>query len=350
MEYTFEPKIVYYSAANGYRGFRSYFNELFNPAEYDALYILKGGPGTGKSSLMKNIFLHFDKNGYKCEAVRCSSDTQSLDGVIIRNGTKKAGILDGTAPHETDAKIPGAIDSIVNLGDHWNKALLKDSKEEILKLNSQKKKHYQNAYALLEIAGHLDELIFKKESIRCKVDDFLVNSIISNFCYKTQGRISKSRLISAFEKDGYTSILPDKSYISKQIQIVGSSVSNRILLSKIQDKIRTDGLSAVVLTSPLSEEIIEGIYFSESKVLLSSILPSQEVISSDFFIENESDKEMINSLTVEYKNILDYAKEEFCKASDTHKKLEDIYTPAMNFDAIAQIRNKLIEEIEFSIS
>ena len=36
-------KYSFFAAANGYSGFRSYFDKIFNPKDYDAIYILKGG-------------------------------------------------------------------------------------------------------------------------------------------------------------------------------------------------------------------------------------------------------------------------------------------------------------------
>ena len=48
-------KEIYFASANGYRGFRSYFNEVFAEEGLDKLFILKGGPGTGKSTLMKRL-------------------------------------------------------------------------------------------------------------------------------------------------------------------------------------------------------------------------------------------------------------------------------------------------------
>ena len=56
-----------FAAANGYLGFKSYFREVFKPSLLSRLYILKGGPGTGKSSYMKKIFSVFKEKGYHCE-------------------------------------------------------------------------------------------------------------------------------------------------------------------------------------------------------------------------------------------------------------------------------------------
>ena len=45
----------YFAAANSAYGFHNSFCEIFSPDKLQRVYIIKGGPGTGKSYLMKNI-------------------------------------------------------------------------------------------------------------------------------------------------------------------------------------------------------------------------------------------------------------------------------------------------------
>lgn len=55
--------INYYACANSARGFVSFFDG--NIKGLDKLYILKGGPGTGKSTLMKKIGREWVRGRYK---------------------------------------------------------------------------------------------------------------------------------------------------------------------------------------------------------------------------------------------------------------------------------------------
>lgn len=90
-------------AANSADGFRSYFPEVFGNTGH--LYILKGGPGTGKSRLMEEAAQAAERKGMAVERFRCSSDPDSLDGVLIPE--KGIGILDGTAPPHDRPQISG---------------------------------------------------------------------------------------------------------------------------------------------------------------------------------------------------------------------------------------------------
>ena len=47
--------VSYFMAANSGKGFFSLFDEIYYPREGWKLFIIKGGPGTGKSSVMKQI-------------------------------------------------------------------------------------------------------------------------------------------------------------------------------------------------------------------------------------------------------------------------------------------------------
>ena len=98
----------YFAAANSAHGFVSWFDDIFAPETLGRTYILKGGSGTGKSTLMKRAAARCEEAGGEVERFRCSSDAASLDGVILRLGGDSAAILDGTAPHLRDPRYPGA--------------------------------------------------------------------------------------------------------------------------------------------------------------------------------------------------------------------------------------------------
>ena len=54
----------FFAAANTSSGFVSFFDRLFDPKTLKKIYILKGGPGVGKSTLMKNAAKAAEKKGY----------------------------------------------------------------------------------------------------------------------------------------------------------------------------------------------------------------------------------------------------------------------------------------------
>ncbi|MBM7614810.1 ATPase [Alkaliphilus hydrothermalis] len=78
-------------------GFYSYYQHVINLKEANRLYLLKGGPGLGKSHLMKKIGQEMVDRGHDIELHHCSADPDSVDAVVIPD--IKVAIIDGTAPH-----------------------------------------------------------------------------------------------------------------------------------------------------------------------------------------------------------------------------------------------------------
>ncbi len=146
----------YFAAANTADGFVSRFNDIFDPRTLERTYIIKGGSGTGKSTLMKKAASRATQKGGECEYYYCSSDPTSLDGVIMTlSDGRRLAMLDGTAPHVHDPKFPGAAEEIVNLGEYWNDEILKKQREKISSLGEKKSQLFNEAYSSFWAAGKL---------------------------------------------------------------------------------------------------------------------------------------------------------------------------------------------------
>lgn len=87
----------FFLGANTPQGFVSRFDQLADPADGWREFVIKGGPGTGKSTLMKHVADFAADRCERIELIHCSSDADSLDGVILHD--VKTSIADGTPPH-----------------------------------------------------------------------------------------------------------------------------------------------------------------------------------------------------------------------------------------------------------
>ena len=92
-----EHKVQYFLGANAPDGFYSLYPELIDLERARAVYILKGGPGCGKSSLMRWVAQAMEEKGASVEYIACSGDPDSLDAVVFP--ALNTAIVDGTAPH-----------------------------------------------------------------------------------------------------------------------------------------------------------------------------------------------------------------------------------------------------------
>ena len=76
----------YYLGSNTHKGFYGLYEEAIAPL--DRVFLLKGGPGTGKSSLMKKVMKEGLNRGYSVECWHCSGDPNSLDGAFCKSSLK----------------------------------------------------------------------------------------------------------------------------------------------------------------------------------------------------------------------------------------------------------------------
>ena len=119
----------YFASANSSEGFVNYFPAIFGGGR--RLYVVLGGPGTGKSRFLREVVAR----GREVEEYYCSSDADSLDGVMIDGWL---GLVDGTAPHVWRTSSVGAFEQIVNLGEFWDARLLASARSEIEVLSEKK--------------------------------------------------------------------------------------------------------------------------------------------------------------------------------------------------------------------
>ena len=86
----------FFVGANSGEGFRNLFPELVDIEDTYDLMVLKGGPGVGKNTFMREIGRCAEAAGLAVEYLWCSGDPDSLDAVILP--TKGVAVVDGTAP------------------------------------------------------------------------------------------------------------------------------------------------------------------------------------------------------------------------------------------------------------
>lgn len=87
-----------FPGGNTSKGFYSYYDYIIEP-DANRIFVIKGGPGVGKSSMMKKVAKDLLEKGYDIEYHHCSSDNNSIDGLVVPK--LRVAMVDGTAPHVT---------------------------------------------------------------------------------------------------------------------------------------------------------------------------------------------------------------------------------------------------------
>ncbi len=156
----------YYLGANTPNGFVSYFGGMTDTVS--RLYIIKGGPGCGKSTAMKRIAAVCEEAGIAVQRIWCSSDADSLDGVYIPELDTL--YVDGTAPHVIEPTCPGARDGIINFGDFWDAYALTARRADIERVSREISRCYARMYSYLCAAGALTGLYYRNARLEADPD------------------------------------------------------------------------------------------------------------------------------------------------------------------------------------
>ena len=136
----------YFLGGNTVRGFVSCYSGFCRGPE-DFLWVIKGGPGCGKSSFMKTIGRAAEEKGLDVEYVLCSGDPESVDGVYFP--ALHTGYADGTAPHVLEAVTPGAAGLYLDLSRFYDRLALQPERRTIEQLQRRYQSLYREAYAKL---------------------------------------------------------------------------------------------------------------------------------------------------------------------------------------------------------
>lgn len=146
---------IFYLGASTPKGFVSYFDSLFR--EVRQLTIIKGGPGCGKSTFMRAIGTAARERGLDVSYILCSSDPDSLDGIILPQ--LSAAYVDGTAPHVLEPKLCGGSMNYLNFGEFYDSDAMRPNEEEILSCQKKNAAKYPHVTACLAAADALLESV-----------------------------------------------------------------------------------------------------------------------------------------------------------------------------------------------
>ena len=337
---------------NTSRGFFSNYPYIMPHSTAERIYIMKGGPGVGKSTFMRKIAQKAALLDLDIEFMHCSSDPDSLDAVVFPQ--KKVVILDGTSPHTVDAKYPGAVDEILNLGDCWDAKGLKEKKLEIMNLSNEVSRIFVRAYRYLNAAARIYENL--EEIYTMAADKTRINIIAAEII----DQYFKDDPVKG--KDGYqrrlfaTAITPDGLNTSKKIVLKGNpGTGTEKILTKVLEAAQSRGFDTETFYCALFPEKLEHIVIAEKDL---SITTSNKYhpVTADGFGSYNLDQDCNKEILKAYEDYLQYNRLEFEELLNRaiytlntekayHDRLEKIYVDNMDFNKVNKHVEELIQEI-----
>jgi len=345
----------YFLGGSSPSGFRTHFGEIIADTSHRT-YIIKGGPGTGKSSLMKRLAEAFPDEDK--ELYHCSSDPDSLDAVLFKE--RKVIFVDGTAPHTFDPEYPGAVQQILDLGVCWDASALRKNKEEIiaatgkyLRCHASCRRFLTALASVVDDTRQIGRLALNSE----KLDGFtarLSAKVLPKKSRAEEGKISY-RQLSAITPYGYMTYLPrDRAvYLLNDELYCGSDV----FLRSFADIAVSRGYDAEVSVCCLhSSESFEHLVIPELKLAFMTANPINELsveekqpINFRRFYDKNGVREKKNRLRFNSsaaEDLRDEAVKSLVLARAEHDRLEEYYTAAVDFDSVNRIYYNMVSQIK----
>lgn len=343
---------IYFAAANTENGFYSLFDEIFSPEALSRIYILKGGPGSGKSTLIGDVGAAGEKRGYAVEYFACSSDTASLDGVLLP--ALGAAVIDGTSPHMTDPRYPGAVERIVNLFDAFDMAGMAEKRDSIVSKIRSKKDLYHTAYRYLFAAGHIHKEVSElaRAAFLTEKASAAVSRLAASLRQSEKGGISR-RFVTAIGTAGIVTLPTLLDRAEKRYAVTDRFGLGYRFMEMLRDALADMGVRMTVAPSPLIPSRTASILVEGARTLFTVCedAPSErfhKVINIDRFLSRKIIAERRAKLRFSEKcaaSLMDGALSSLAEAGRLHARTEQIYAPFIDFSKVDAAKNRIISEI-----
>lgn len=354
-----DNSINYFMGCSSPDGFSSFFSELYDFSGKWHSYILKGGAGTGKSSLMKRLADEIEKRGFTPERIHCSSDPDSLDAVICR----EIGfcIADGTSPHVIEPVYPGAIETIINLGDNWKSEVLRENAEKIMTLCALNAKCHSRCQRFLSAAGkvRLDTQRLSEDAVsEYKIHAYADRFSRRRFKKKGEKRGAERRIfLSAVTPKGVVFFGDTITAYAGEIILIDDKtiIASDLLLEELKNLALKSGYDVISCFCPLQpsgrpEHIIIPA-LSLAFIRKHSEYPfdgALRTIHCERFLDDDIMSKHKNRLSFNRRiqsELVNEAVSSLAEAKKIHDEIEKIYIPAMNFSKFGKIEKRILSEI-----
>lgn len=349
----------FFLASNSADGFINGFKNAFEPKDGWRVYLIKGGPGTGKSSFMKRVAQSFLAFGEEVETAACSSDPDSLDAVLLKG--KKIAIFDATAPHVLDPAYPGVCEEILNFGEFWNTEKLLPYSKDILNLTDLNKALHIKAQRIISAIGQLKRNQMKTSLIATDIDKTFsfAASLAARYikCFDAKGK-ERVVYLSAITPEGevFYGETIEKLCKEKIVLVDEYGTVSNIILSCIRDYALKNGAEIItVKNNLLPAEQIDHIIIPKLAIAFCSqrgemAWGKERVrrIHASRFMDREILKESRAKTSFGRrleKELIKAAVQTLSEAKTVHDKLESFYIKAMDFQLLNEFTREFTENL-----
>lgn len=329
----------YFSGSNSGDGFHNYFDGVVPAwARLTRYFMIKGGPGVGKSTLMKRVAAKSEEAGEEVERFYCSGDPDSLDAVrLVKRGIVFA---DATSPHAMDPKYPGAVEEIVNLGEQIDRNRIVKYRDEVEYLTKNNKESYRRGYAFLRAAKALEKERYR-EIWDC-VDKAKVAKQAKEIAERigeSEERQSRRLFLDALSCKGRVSFAAEHCEGNRVYRILGEEKD--VITDLLAADVRNDRKE--LFCNPLCPECVNHMLLREQQVFLTTDPgPKGTLLSAVDFLKKDCHG-IASRYAEEARRLEDMAMFCFKDCKKIHDELEAIYKKCVDFEIITERTEGLLD-------
>ena len=320
--------------------------------------LLKGGAGTGKSTLMRRVCERWQKQGRQVFSFRCASDPASLDAVCTAD--RRLCIMDATAPHAVEARFPAAVERIVDLGAALDGDKLRAQLPILSRCHAEQQAfrlraaHYLRAAAVLAEREQLymDERVPQHRLQRCA--DRLVRGLFDG--EKTNGA-DVCAYLTGVTPDGTIALYDTMTALCPRIFVLeGDAPVATKLLALLRQRAATAGVLTISCPCALRPHCIEHLLIPQLDTAFTVSTPHHGV---DFPVYRRvamaryltkpltaADKRRRRLLQQTQTDLLEEAMALLASARDCHRREEQIYGEAMCWEQANAMLEKAWERLQ----
>lgn len=356
-------KVDFFMGANSSNGFYSYYDELRPAKTGFRSFLIKGGSGTGKSGLMKKIANTFVEQDNLTEYIHCSSDPDSLDGVILHKG--KCSVVDATPPHVIEPDYPGGYETVINICEFFDEDKLESRLDKTVYFCAENSKCHAKCRKLIHCA---EVLLTDNASLVKEFTDF--DKVIRNanrVCHaeipkkKDNSRIGdiKRRLLTAVTNKGILTYEDTIPALCDEVVLIKDSysVASVCFLEVVRDYAISNGYDVYCCYSPLDPvNQLEHVLIPEMRlgfVTSNSMCEFEQVNSSKIInfsrftdmVKLADKKQYLKFNKKMAFDLLEQAVVILKDAKDIHDDMEIQYTDAVDFSRLDEKSDEVIAKI-----
>ena len=353
------PQVCFFLGANTPSGFYSLYDQLLPPTGAEDCFLLKGGPGCGKSTLMRRVAQAVEARGLTVEYVRCSGDPDSLDAIWIP--ALRAAIADATAPHVMEPQCPGAVERYVDLGACYDIPALKAIRSELTACRAGYPECYRRAYRCLtaaaEIRGNIRALLLTPALEERMVKR--ARGILSRECRrsgKEPGHVTR-RFLDAVSCQGVRCEFGTAEVLCRRVyELCDTYGLAHPLLARLCAGAVAAGYDVIACPDPLDPERLRHLFVPALELGFLSSTPDLPYSGGRPYrrlrLDAMADPDLLrqNRGRLRFSRkvagaLVEEAVDAMAQAKDIHDRLEALYNPHVDFDRVHTIADTISDEL-----